>query len=329
MVPAMNKNLLTVHKSNDRLVEPSAIQCSSFQPQNKTGLNRGLSRQFERKGKLRRNKMAQITPSVYVEIGVPCNMGIVTTKEGIVLIDTPMNPAIVVKWRDEIARRGKLRYVINTEEHGDHCNNSWFFPAGVLITSQATRERLSTMPRAQVIEMVKRAYPEGLPLMESYQLRLADITFTQGLSLYLGDHTFNLFPLPGHSPGGIAVYIPQERVVFTTDCVFHHVKSFLQQAEPDKWLESLKKLGELDVDTIVPGHGLPCKKDYLKEQAGIIRGWVEVVKSAIKQGLSEDEAVAKISSPDPYPKQPEAPTGPDFEINKGAIARLYQLYSKK
>ena len=49
------------------------------------------------------------------------------------------------------------------------------------------------------------------------------------------------------------------------------IKSWLQEADPDQWFESLKKIGELDVDVIVPGHGEICKKDYLKEQSDIVR----------------------------------------------------------
>lgn len=268
--------------------------------------------------------MEQVTANVYVEGRLPCNVGIVTTKEGVVLIDTPMNPAVAVKMREDIQKRGDIRYVINTEEHGDHCHNSWFFP-GILITSQATRDRLVDIPSTRVKEMVKNVYPDGLPFMESFQLRLADITFTENMNVYLGDHTFNLFPLPGHSPGGIGVYIPQEKVVFTTDCVFYHFKTYLQEANPDHWLESLRRLNELDIDAVVPGHGEICKKDYIEEQASIIRGWADAVKSCIEQGLTEDEAAAKISCPDPYSKQPEAP-GTDAELNKRAITRLYQYY---
>jgi cyclase len=272
--------------------------------------------------------MIQVTPNVYVESGLQfCNLGLVTTKEGVVMIDTPFNPSDAVKWRDEVSKRGKPHYLINTEEHPDHCQSSWFFP-GVLITSQETRNTLSKVSAAEVRERIKRTDPEGLPLMESFQVRLADITFTGSLDLYLGDHTFSLFQLLGHSPGGIGVYIPQERIVFTTDCVFHKFKTWLQEANPDQWLESLRKLSELDVDTIVPGHGGICKKDYLKEQADIIRQWVEIVQSAIKQGLSEDEAVAKISPPDPYPKQPHTPMGTARDLDKMIIAHLYRLYYK-
>jgi cyclase len=36
------------------------------------------------------------------------------------MIDTPMKPTDAVKWRDEAGKKGKIRYLINTEEHPDH-----------------------------------------------------------------------------------------------------------------------------------------------------------------------------------------------------------------
>ena len=127
----------------------------------------------------------------------------------------------------------------------------------------------------------------------------------------------------------IGVYIPEERAVFVSDCVFYKIKSFLTEAVPDLWLESLKTIEELDVDIIIPGHGQDvCKKEYLKEQANVIKQWAEVVKSAIKQGLREEEAVAKISCPDPYPYPGDAPMS-EPELNKVIIARLYQVLGGK
>ena len=271
--------------------------------------------------------MIQISKNVYLETGMTaCNLGFVTTKEGVVMIDTPMRPTDAVKWRDEASKKGEIRYLINTEEHPDHWQSSHFFP-GILITHQITRDKLTKANAAEAIERVKRMDPNGVPLMTGYQVKLADITFTESMNLYLGEHTIKLFHLPGHSTGGIGVYIPEERVVFTTDIIFHKMKSWLHESDPSQWLASLKKLSELDLDVVVPGHGAPCKKDYLEEQAMIIRKWVEAVRSAIKQGLSVEEAQAKISSPDSYPKQLGTPmTEP--ELNRAIIDRLYRLNSQ-
>jgi len=271
--------------------------------------------------------MIQVTKNVYVETGMfACNLGFVTTSEGIVMIDTPMRPTDAVKWRDEVSRRGEIKFLINTEEHADHWQGSWFMP-GVLITHQTVRDKLLKVPMDEVTDMVEHTDPEGMALMKGYRVRTADITFTEDLNLYLGSHTIRLFHLPGHSDGGIGVYIPEERVVFTTDIVFHKFKSFLNESDPARWLESLEKLGELEADTVVPGHGAVCDKDYLEEQAGIVRQWAEAVQAAVKQGLSEEEAAASIVCLDPHQKQPGTPMTP-AELDRAIVARLYKIYSR-
>lgn len=268
--------------------------------------------------------LIKVTENVYVENGmVACNVGFLVTKQGVVVIDTPMRPTDIMKFRDEASKKGEIRYVINTEEHPDHWQGSYFFP-GLLITHQETRNRLMPAKPEEVMERVKQMDPEGIPLMKGYKVSLADITFDENLTIHLGDHTIKLFHLPGHSPGGIGVYLPEERVVFTTDIVFHKWKSWLHESEPTKWLASLKKLESLNAAVIVPGHGDICPRNYLQEEATIVSRWVELVKSAIQKGQSEEEAAATIVCPDPHPKQPGTPMTPE-QLNRAIISRLYQL----
>ncbi|MFH1651121.1 MAG: MBL fold metallo-hydrolase [Chloroflexota bacterium] len=270
--------------------------------------------------------MQQATKNVFVESGLNiCNLGLVVTSAGTVIIDTPSRPTNALKWRDEVGKKGEVQYVIVTEEHPDHFQTAGYF-GGTMIASRETRDKLAKTPRQEVIDRLKRNEAD-LPLLDAYRIRLPEISFAGNLEVHVGDHTFQLFAVPGHSPGGIAVYVPEEKVVFATDCIFSHMKTWMQEANPDQWLESLRKIGELDAATVIPGHGEICTKDYLKEQAGIISGWVSEVKNAIKKGLSEEEAFARIKQPDPYPKQP----GLSFEedqLNRWNIARLYQLYGK-
>lgn len=271
------------------------------------------------------DELKKVSANVYVETDIfACNLGLITTKEGNIMIDTPHFATDAVKWREEILKKGELRYLINTEEHPDHTDTGHYF-SGIVITHQKTREHLSKVPTKTVVDRQRFLDPKGSELLEGFRLKLANITFTESLDLFLGELTLKLFSLPGHSSGGIAVYIPAEKIVFTTDIVFCQKKSWLHEANPEKWLQSLKKIGDLDVDIIVPGHGELCNKDYLAEQTAIIQGWIDVVKSAIERGLSLEEACDKVSVPDPYPKQLNTPYTEE-ELNKKIISRLYSFY---
>lgn len=269
--------------------------------------------------------MQQVTANVCVETGFPgCNPGFVTTSEGIVMIDTPQFPSDAARWREELAKRGALRYLINTEPHLDHCTGNHFFPVTVM-SHQGTREALSAPNLSdQIRQRVAQADPQGLPLMANYQLRLPSVTFSHSLTLYLGQHTFQMMHLPGHTPSEIAVYIPEERVVFTGDNVSYQIMPYMSESVPFQWLESLKRIEALEVDWIVPGHGEVCTKGFVPELASFIQECIDAVQKALEQGLSKEEAAERISFLGRYPMSPGREAfGP--ELQRMNVRRIYEV----
>ena len=74
--------------------------------------------------------MQQVSSNVWVETETRgCNFGFVTTSDGIVMIDSPHKPTTAMWLKAEIEKRGLLRYIINTEPHGDHWTGNAFFDA--------------------------------------------------------------------------------------------------------------------------------------------------------------------------------------------------------
>jgi len=271
--------------------------------------------------------MQKITDNVYAETGFRgCNPGFVVTKEGVVMIDTPQMPVDAIKWRDEVAKHGPVRYLINTEPHGDHFTGNAFFE-GTVVAHEGVREAILAADVEQFKENIRQTAPENLALMEGFSYRPPTITLSQRLTLYVGDHTFQIINFPGHTAFQVAVYIPEEKVAFTSDNIFHKVQAFLHQALPDEWLDSLKRLQELDADVLVPGHGSLCDRSYIPEMSAFIQAWVDAVTAAIEQGMSVEEAQEKVSLLDRYPMD----NGIEFmgpEIQRWNVARLYEVLKK-
>lgn len=247
----------------------------------------------------------QLTANVHVETGYRgANVGYVTTSRGIVMIESPQKPTDAIDWRKQIEEKGQVVYLINTEGHGDHVTGDYFFEVPV-ICHEKSRDSMLAMDINQLKNMIAKIDPEGVPLVSDYKINTPAIIFSERLSLYLGDHTFNLVNTPGHTVGQTSVFIPEERVVFTGDNVNYKTPAALHEAVPYKWLESLKKIKEMEVDHIVCGHGEVCDRSYLDEWAGFIREWIDVVHQAIKQGWSKEEAIEKISPPSWYAMEPD------------------------
>ena len=249
--------------------------------------------------------MQQLTKNVFVDTRVRgCNHGFVTTSEGIVMIDTPHKPTDALKWREEIAQHGRVRYLFNTEPHADHWTGNAFFDA-TIIAHEGVRERILSTATEALMERIETMGPEQLPLIKGYCAKPPDIVFTKELALRIGDHDFVAIHMPGHTPYQAAILIPQEGVVFTSDNIFYRVQTFLHEALPQEWLQTLEELRKLDAEILVPGHGEVCTKSYLDEQGDFIQEWVALVQSAIDKGMSKAEAMEKLSLLDRYPMDVE------------------------
>jgi cyclase len=272
--------------------------------------------------------MQKITDNVYVETEFPgSNDGFVVTTEGVVMIDTPHMPTDAVKWRDEINKHGEVRYLINTEPHGDHITGNCFF-GGTVVAHEGTREAVLAASAEELKERLKEVAPDNLPLMEGFSFRPPTITFSHRLTLYVGKHTFQLINFPGHTPFEVAVYIPEERVLFTTDNVFYRMAAFLHESVPYEWLDSLKRMQGIEADVLVPGHGDVCDPSYLAVMGDRIQAWIDAVTGAIDKGMSLKEAQDNISFLDQFAQLKTEPMMSEAmirEVQRMNVARLYEV----
>lgn len=266
--------------------------------------------------------MKKITENIYVESELSmCNNSYVITGDGVVVIDTPMVPANAKKMVAETAKFGRVRYVINGEPHTDHVAGNCYY-GGTVVSHEGTRRMMQEADVAAFKAQLQRLAPGGLPVDNDFHYRLPEITFSDTLTLYLGDHTFRLIHLPGHTPYNIAVYVPEERAVFTSDNVNLGMPIFFN-AVPDKWLDSLKRLEELDVDIVVPGHGDICSREAFSQMSIKVKDWVNAVSDAISRGLGIQETIAAIKRDDRFADLPQQ--GPDPEFLNTNVRRLYEI----
>jgi cyclase len=271
--------------------------------------------------------MQQITKNVFVETCIRgCNHGFVTTSDGVVLIDTPHKPSDAIKLKAEIAKHGPLRYIINTEPHGDHWTGNAYFDVPV-IAHEGVRTRILNTDMAAHVARVSTFGPDEPKLLQGYRPNAPIITFKNGMTIHVGNHTFELIHMPGHTMYQAAICIKEEGVVFTSDNIFHKLQTWLQEANPDLWLMSLESLRKLKEEIFVPGHGDICGKAYLNEQGAFIQEWKAYVKDAIDRGMTRDEAIMKLTAmTDRYPMD-VGQDGMSPAVQKMNVGNLYNYFT--
>ena len=268
--------------------------------------------------------MKQLTENVWVETEQRgSNHGLVTTSDGLVLIDGPHKPSDTLRLKADIERRGgRLRYILNTEPHGDHWTSNAYFDVPV-VAHQGVRKRILETNMGEMLARVATFGPEEPKLLEGYRPNAPVITFDSEMTLHVGDHTFRLISMPGHTPYQAAVIVKEEGVVFTSDNIFCKCHTWLQEADPARWLQSLQSMRALREDTFVPGHGPVCDKSYLAEQSAFIEEWVHYVQDAAGRGMTKEEAVGELTAmTDRYPMDVEQ-DGMAPRVMKMNVANLY------
>jgi cyclase len=257
--------------------------------------------------------MERVTHNVFAETRLRgCNPGFVVTTHGVVVIDTPQLPTQAVAMRAEAEMHGPIRYLVNTEHHVDHIFGNYYFKgAGTVVNHRGVDERFMTVypeldPFAYAAEAIPTDDPDGAALFPDRDTYYADpnkatVVFSGDLELRVGDHAFELLHTPGHTPGQVAVHVPQERVVFTGDTVFNECQTWLMTSDVDAWLRSLERLRGLDVDVVVPGHGPIATPAAFDAQRATLLEWKAAVAAAVARGWSREETMARVSFADRWP----------------------------
>lgn len=99
---------------------------------------------------------------------------------------------------------------------------------------------------------------DKLPCWVNVDGVIPDSLLNDGDAFTVGSIKVFVIHTPGHSPGGVCFYCPEQKLLLSGDTLFKGTLGSLSlpTAQPERMWESLKKLANLPRDTIVyPGHG--------------------------------------------------------------------------
>jgi glyoxylase-like metal-dependent hydrolase (beta-lactamase superfamily II) len=130
-----------------------------------------------------------------------------------------------------------------------------------------------------------------------------DIVYSERMTIILGGRRIELmFPGLNHADDGTVVFLPAERVAFSTDfpadaLVTNSMRSLpsacgvFDQHPLAEWIRSFKSIEALDFDTLVQAHGLVT---FTKADVAEARGFYEDLRDAVSQGMAEGKSLAEL-----------------------------------
>jgi glyoxylase-like metal-dependent hydrolase (beta-lactamase superfamily II) len=226
------------------------------------------------------------------------NAGFVVTDDSVVVIDALGSPALAQRLLQLIATvtPKPVSHVLVTHYHADHIYGLQAFKAAgaKVVANRRANEYLNSAP-ARLRLLARR--DELAPWIDAdTKLVVADRWLDADTALRIGGVDFQLRMLgSAHTPEDMAVYLPEQRVLYAGDLVFRARIPFVGQADSRRWIAALDAVLALDARVLVPGHGpvsnnpredIVLTRDYL----GYLR---QVMGRAARELEPFDEAYRK------------------------------------
>ncbi|OEV11632.1 MBL fold metallo-hydrolase [Streptomyces nanshensis] len=180
------------------------------------------------------------------------NAGWISDGGTTLLVDTAATLRRTAALRDALLASGAPApsTVVNTHHHGDHTyGNALFTPAASVVGHEACRRE--TLAAGRQLHAIWPDVDFG-----DVEVTAPSRTFRDELTLYAGEIEVRLLhPGVAHTTGDTVVWLPEQRVVFTGDIVFHGGTPFVPMGSLSGSLRALETLRGLGAHTVVPGHG--------------------------------------------------------------------------
>jgi cyclase len=241
-------------------------------------------------------------PGVYALIANPMprdNSGLVVGENAALVIDAGVNGATARKIQELAAKLTDvpIRYLINTNYHGDHTFGNYAFPDSVeIIAHRLTADSMSDLDYEKKVRS-RNLYGNESAIADVNRWRKPDRTFEGKLEIDLGGRVVQLRNFgPGNTPGDTIVYVPEKKIAWTGNFVGNeHLLPMLLEVGPVPYIETLARCkASLDIDTIIPGHGPLGKPVALNRTIQYLWALLQDVTKAMDFGLSAEAAVEAV-----------------------------------
>lgn len=189
-----------------------------------------------------------------------------------------------------------ISYVVYTHFYPNHLLGNQSFEGVQTISHQRCfdilEQDLKTTPPGKEIERWLEANPEIGARWSEVKIRLPDVGFEDELILDLTGTTLDLMWLGGGDTGGsIVAWIPEERIAYVGDLLFHGRHPYMVDADILAWIEALERVKLLDPVVVVPGHGDACSIRELDRAIHYLTEMREQIDSLLSGGVEADEIV--------------------------------------
>lgn len=267
--------------------------------------------------------------------GAGSNAGIIDLGDHTLVFDTMNTPlaASDLKAVAEELTSKSVSYIVNSHWHADHWMGNQVFDKQTLIVStpetlqfmaselddirksqkdfadfrkliedyEKSLETESDVQRKQIIKATISRLRFEMEALPGLNPRLPDLTFNNSIVLYGKRRKVELFASgKGHTVSDVFLVLPEEQIVFWGDLGFFSCQPFLASCDLQGWKAQILSMTQSLFKHFIPGHGPLGNQMDLQLEHQYIVTLEEKVREAFVDGMSVEDALSKISLPDPF-----------------------------
>lgn len=248
------------------------------------------------------------------------------------LFDEKITAEMLASMRRATSAADRIETVVNTHGNGDHCYGNSLVADSEIIGTRGCVEDLREAPpsRNQLlmrsgaiigalgaggrvlgkvlnavgidrVTLLAEAGPLALPLFGDFdfsgiELTLPNRTFEGELELQVGDKKVILIEVgPAHTRGDAVVWVPGDKTLFTGDILFKDAHPIVWQGPVSNWIAALRRLLDMEIETVVPGHGPLTDKSGLAEMLHYLEVLTAEARRRYDAGTSVEDAVRDLT----------------------------------
>ena len=171
-----------------------------------------------------------------------------------------------------------VRYIIYTDHEADHTYGAYLFPRAEIIAH--------TQCRQQLIEHGQKALDHAKAISKEFE----------HVTLRIPGKTLEIIPTPGHTPDSLSVLLHEERLLFAGDTIM--AVPTITRGNVDQLRESMNKVANMQLESIVQGHGEMILRGEIKEMMRRGVNYLDTLQGKVQKLLetaAERDAVRAIT----------------------------------
>jgi cyclase len=247
-------------------------------------------------------ELQKLADGIYAFVGKrnDANALVIVTAQGVVLADTGNNPPETRILRQDIESITKepVRYVVITQNHGDHSGGTPLFspPATVIVQDRVAKDWAAMKPYQ--IKSWQKRFAERADALKGINPLDTVVSFSDRLTLHVGGKTIELIYIDDtYNPGDVAVWLPAERVLHAgfAGYIGRHpdIRPDYSHGTTTGMIKQLEALSALKPAIVVPAHGPVGDATALSTLTDYLLLARQKVRTMMQQGLPLDEIEKK------------------------------------